>query len=71
MKKVISKDGTEIAYDVHGSGPPLILVNSTGTAHERWIPLHALFGRHFTVCAIERRGRGGSINEDHALLHDK
>jgi pimeloyl-ACP methyl ester carboxylesterase len=63
VNKVRSKDGTEIAYEVSGSGPPLLLVHGTGTAHERWIPVYPLFEKHFTVCAMDRRGRGGSASE--------
>jgi pimeloyl-ACP methyl ester carboxylesterase len=61
--KVTSKDGTRIACDVSGSGPPLLLVHGTGTAHQRWIPIYSLFDKHFTVCAMDRRGRGESIVE--------
>jgi pimeloyl-ACP methyl ester carboxylesterase len=63
VRKVTSQDGTEIAFEVSGSGPPLLLVHGTGTAHERWIPSYSLFDEHFTVCAMDRRGRGGSIHE--------
>jgi pimeloyl-ACP methyl ester carboxylesterase len=63
MKTVTSKDGTEIGYEECGSGPPLVLVHGTSTAHERWIPSYPYFEEHFTVCAVDRRGRGASTNE--------
>jgi pimeloyl-ACP methyl ester carboxylesterase len=63
MKKILSKDGTEIGFEINGSGPPLLLVHGTGTAHERWIPMFPLFNEYFTVYAMDRRGRGGSVHE--------
>jgi pimeloyl-ACP methyl ester carboxylesterase len=63
MNSVRSLDGTEIAYEVRGSGPPLVVIHGTGTAHERWIPVYPLFEKYFTLCAMDRRGRGGSVDE--------
>lgn len=60
MEKVISKDGTEIAYIKRGSGPPLILVHGTTADHSRWLPIIPYFEQHYTVYAVDRRGRGGS-----------
>jgi pimeloyl-ACP methyl ester carboxylesterase len=56
----VSKDGTAIAYQKSGHGPPLVLVHGTGADHTRWAPLLAHLGEHFTVYAMDRRGRGGS-----------
>ena len=56
----ISKDGTCIAYWRSGSGPPLLLVHGTTADHSRWARLLPELERHFTVYAMDRRGRGGS-----------
>ncbi|WP_435973897.1 alpha/beta fold hydrolase [Streptomyces sp. Qhu_M48] len=58
--RVTSRDGTPIAYERYGGGPPLVLVSGAlGTAAaER--PLGALLARRFSVVAYDRRGRGGS-----------
>ncbi|MFJ9433215.1 alpha/beta fold hydrolase [Streptomyces sp. NPDC101490] len=58
--RVVSRDGTEIAYEGQGGGPPLVLVSGAlGTAAaER--PLAALLARRFSVVTYDRRGRGGS-----------
>lgn len=59
---VTSKDGTRIAYDREGQGPPLILVDGamcyrdSGPAR----PLAAKLTRDFTVLTYDRRGRGAS-----------
>jgi len=55
-----SKDGTRIAYWRSGSGPPLVLVHGTTADHTRWARLLPELERHFTVHAMDRRGRGGS-----------
>jgi pimeloyl-ACP methyl ester carboxylesterase len=60
MEKVISKDGTPIAYLRHGSGPPLILVHGAGSIAKRWFPIFQALEEDFTVYALERRGRGES-----------
>ena len=64
MNKVISKDGTEIAYETGGKGPAIILVDgalcyrSFGPMRE----LAKLLSPHFTVYTYDRRGRGESSN---------
>jgi pimeloyl-ACP methyl ester carboxylesterase len=64
MLRVTSKDGTTIAYDRLGSGPPLILVD--GALCYRAMgpnpPLAKLLADRFTVYTYDRRGRGESSN---------
>src|SRR2546426_12770804 len=61
MEAVKSRDGTPIAYERAGSGPPLVLVHGStsdhDTAYRYVIPM---LERYFTVRALDRRGRGGS-----------
>src|SRR5215207_2870061 len=61
---VTSKDGTPIAYWRSGEGPPLVVVHGTSADHDRWAPVLPAFEQHFTVCAVDRRGRGGSGDSD-------
>jgi pimeloyl-ACP methyl ester carboxylesterase len=60
MDQVTSKDGTSIAFDRLGSGPPVILVS--GGSVDRWsnAPLGTLLATDFTVYNYDRRGRGPS-----------
>lgn len=58
--RVTSKDGTPIAYERAGSGPPLVLVGGGLDDGSENAPLVPLLARHFTVCNYARRGRGGS-----------
>lgn len=62
MNKVISKDGTPIAYDRSGKGAPVILVDGAlcYRASGPSGPLAALLAEHFTVITYDRRGRGES-----------
>jgi pimeloyl-ACP methyl ester carboxylesterase len=60
MEKVTSPDGTRIAYYRGGAGSPLILVHGTGAASTRWTPLFPALEEHFSVVAVDRRGRGES-----------
>jgi len=60
MEKIRSKDGTPIAYQRSGASAPLVLVHGTGGAHGRWIPILPALEKHFTVFAVDRRGRGES-----------
>ena len=60
QEKVISRDGTAIAYWRSGHGRPLVLVHGTSADHTRWQPVLELFEADATVYAMDRRGRGDS-----------
>jgi pimeloyl-ACP methyl ester carboxylesterase len=62
MRKVISNDGTPIAFDQSGKGPAVILVDGAlcHRAFGPMGPLAALLAPHFTVINYDRRGRGES-----------
>ena len=60
MNTVTSKDGTTIAFDISGEGPPLLVVG--GALNDRYAAatLAGLLAPGFTVYAYDRRGRGDS-----------
>ncbi|MBH5338490.1 alpha/beta hydrolase [Streptomyces pactum] len=58
--RVISTDGTEIAFEQSGSGPAIILVASALADRSDTTKLAALLAQHFTVVNYDRRGRGAS-----------
>jgi pimeloyl-ACP methyl ester carboxylesterase len=64
MKKVLSKDGTPIAFDRKGRGPAVILVDGAlcFRASGPSGPLADLLAENFTVFTYDRRGRGDSGN---------
>jgi pimeloyl-ACP methyl ester carboxylesterase len=61
MEKILSHDGTPIAYQRSGGGAPLVLVHGTGGTHVRWKPVLPALEKQFTLYAIDRRGRGESV----------
>lgn len=67
METVVSRDGTPIAYQRTGTGPPLVLVHGTLGTSRRW-PILPLLESQFTVCAIDRRGRGASGDAAHYAI---
>ncbi|MGM0395720.1 MAG: alpha/beta fold hydrolase [Bacillota bacterium] len=60
MESIKSKDGTLIAFEKTGEGPPLVLVHGTIDDHSYWEMIQPELGKHFAVYAIDRRGRGKS-----------
>ena len=64
MSKVISKDGTQIAYEKQGQGPALILVDGAMCfrAFGPMPGLAKLLESDFTVYTYDRRGRGESTD---------
>ena len=62
MRQVRSRDGTTIAYDQLGAGPPVILVDGAFCSRS-FGPMPKLappLAQHFTVFTYDRRGRGDS-----------
>ena len=55
-----SRDGTTIAYDRYGDGPPVVIVGGGPTDRTANTPLARLLAAHFTVFNYDRRGRGAS-----------
>jgi pimeloyl-ACP methyl ester carboxylesterase len=62
MNSVQSNDGTQIAFDRSGEGPPVILVDGAMCYREvGWsTKLAKLLSQQFTVFTYDRRGRGQS-----------
>src|SRR5215216_1992011 len=60
MNKITSNDGTTIAFDRLGEGPPVILVCGQSTDRSSNAGVAALLAPDFTVFNYDRRGRGDS-----------
>ena len=52
--------GTEIYYEVHGEGPPLLLVPGLGGTGNYWQPQIEEFSRDFQVIIHDHQGTGQS-----------
>src|SRR3954453_14241422 len=59
MDKVTSRDGTTIAFDRLGDGPPVILVCGAMCDRALMRPTAEELAKCFTVFNYDRRGRGG------------
>ena len=72
MSTVVAPDGTKIAYEVTGDGPPLIITDGAmcyrASGPSR--PLAAELASDFTVFAYDRRGRGDSPNAEVSVARE-
>ena len=68
IQRVPSRDGTDITFERTGDGPPLVLVHGTAGDRNDWRPVIPLLAESYTVCAIDRRGRGESGDADDYAL---
>ena len=60
MDAVTSGDGTRIAFDRFGSGPPVVLAAGAFNTRTATEPLARVLADHCTVLNYDRRGRGDS-----------
>ncbi len=71
MRTIKSTDGTAIAFEQTGSGPPLVLLPpGGGNDHTRWelAGMRETFARQFTTYAVDTRGLGQSGDADEYSL---
>jgi pimeloyl-ACP methyl ester carboxylesterase len=60
MRTAISADGTQIAFDQTGQGPPLILIVGAFNDRSTGAPLAKALESQLMVLNYDRRGRGAS-----------
>jgi pimeloyl-ACP methyl ester carboxylesterase len=60
VQTVTTSDGATIAYEVTGSGPPLVLVHGITDSHHAWDPLVPDLATDHQVIAVDLRGHGAS-----------
>lgn len=60
IRSVTAPDGVEIACEVSGTGPPLVLVHGAGSGSWGFALLRPLLEPLHTVWAVDRRGRAPS-----------
>jgi pimeloyl-ACP methyl ester carboxylesterase len=70
MNKVTSRDGTTIAFDRLGDGPPVVLVSGGSTDRMANAPLAEVLAEHFSVFNYDRRGRGARGCGERARHHE-
>lgn len=64
MESVISRDGTRIAFDRYGKGPPMIVVGGAMSQKDfgPFAKLGGLLSDRFCTIVYDRRGRGDSTD---------
>ena len=63
ITRVVSRDGTEIAYWTSGDGPPLVLVHGTTADHTRWAPVLKYLEPHVTVHTMDPGAHSGASTQ--------
>ena len=53
-------NGTEIYYEVHGNGPPLVLAHGVGGNHSIWWQQIPYLSQWYTIVTFDHRGFGRS-----------
>lgn len=71
LRHVTAPDGVRIACEASGSGPPLVMVHGAGSARWSFGLVVPHLEDHFTVIAIDRRGRGDSSDGDEYALESE
>lgn len=68
----IHANGLDIGYDVHGAGPPLVMLHgATSVGGDDFGPQIALFSRAFQVILPDARGHGRTTwDPDRGFSHD-
>jgi pimeloyl-ACP methyl ester carboxylesterase len=57
---VTSADGTRIAFEISGAGPPVVLLGGACYDAKAWAAVAGFLAPRRTVYAVDRRGRGAS-----------
>jgi pimeloyl-ACP methyl ester carboxylesterase len=60
LRHVRAPDGVALACEVAGDGPPLVMVHGAGSARWSFDLVRRHLEPHFSVWALDRRGRGDS-----------
>lgn len=60
MAKLTLSDGDELHYEVHGQGPPLVLISGLNGVGGFWQPHLEALARNYTVVLHDHRGTGRS-----------
>lgn len=58
----IEANGIEIYYEIHGSGPPLLMISGTGNDLRHSMPDRSPLNKHFEVLHYDQRSLGQTTN---------
>lgn len=57
-------NGVDIYYEIHGDGPPLVLIAGLASDSQSWLPVIEPLSRWFTVIVYDNRGVGRTTPAD-------
>ncbi len=60
MPVATAHDGTRLAYDVIGDGPPLLLISGLASDRSAWSGAREVLAAHHRVVTLDHRGTGDS-----------
>ena len=67
----IDRDGVKIHYEVHGSGPPLLLTHGYSSTSGMWQGQIAALSKHHTLMLWDMRGHGQSDYPENAAAYSE
>lgn len=53
----------QLYYELHGSGPPLLLIAGLASDSQSWLPVLDALAQHYSVIVLDNRGVGRSTQE--------
>src|SRR3569833_1232160 len=67
----IDRDGAKIYYEVHGSGPPLLLTHGYSSTSGMWQGQIAALSKHHQLILWDMRGHGQSAYPEEASAYSE
>lgn len=67
--EVSHPDGTTVAFDVEGDGPPVVFVHGLTNSRHGWTPVTDILRKRLTCVRVDLRGHGeSSMADDYSML---
>jgi pimeloyl-ACP methyl ester carboxylesterase len=66
-----SVNGMEMYYELHGEGPPLVLLHNFTGCTQVWQPFVADFAEEYRLILVDLRGHGRSTNPSSQFTHQQ
>lgn len=70
-RRVIEHDGCRIAYDVRGTGTPVLLIQGVGVHADGWLPQVEPLSAYHACLSFDNRGMGRSQPADRGLTVER
>jgi pimeloyl-ACP methyl ester carboxylesterase len=67
----INRDGVDIYYEIHGSGPPLLLTHGYSSTSQMWHGQIEALSKHHKLVLWDMRGHGRSDYPDDPLVYSE